>query len=255
MEPLPILEETLVIPSYFVDDTVQMTVCSLFQMMQEISDRHATILGTGWYGLCERGYFWVIIKIQLKIHRLPKWTEQVTIRTWVRESGAATSPRDIEIIDSNGQIVVAASTIWAILDKEKGQPQRMSMFDGCFVPQERCALERKPLKIGPLEFPNTLPEAMAVKYSDLDINRHVNNAHYIQWAFDAVSESFRRTHKITGVAVNFIAQAKLGDHYVVFSEPISETSFKTAIFSADGTTEFCRLQTEWQPLEEPNPEC
>lgn len=255
MEPLPILEETLVIPSYFVDDTAQLTVCSLFQLMQEISDRHAAILGASWYSLCERGYFWVITKIQLEIHRLPKWTEQVTIRTWVRKSGAATSPRDIEIVDSEGRTLVSASTVWAILDQEKGQPQRMSMFDGCFMPQERCALEHKPLRIVPLTLPDTLPEPMDVRYSDIDINSHVNNAHYIQWAFDSVSESFRTTHQIIGVTVNFIAQAKLGDRYVVFSEPISDNVFKTAIFSADGKTEYCRLQTEWQPVEEPNPEC
>ena len=249
MEPLPILEEKLIIPSYFVDDTVCMTVLSLFQVMQEISDRHATMLGAGWYSLRERGYFWVITRIQLKIHRLPMWTEQVTVRTWVRESGAATSPRDIEIIDSNGKIVVAASTVWAILDKEQNRPQRMSMFDGCFVPQERCALERKPMKIGPLALPDTLPEPIPVRYSDLDVNRHVNNAHYIQWAFDSISESFRATHRIVGVTVNFIAQAKMGDQYVVCSEFVSDNIFKTTILSADGKTEYCRLQTEWEAVD------
>ena len=248
MEPLPILEETLAIPSYFVDDTAQMTVCSLFQLMQEISDRHAAILGAGWYSLCERGYFWVITKIQLEIHRLPKWTEQVTIRTWVRNSGAATSPRDIEIVDTEGRTLVGASTVWAILDKEKSQPQRMSMFDGCFAPQERCALERKPLRIAPLTLPDILPEPMDVRYSDIDINSHVNNARYIQWAFDAVSEAFRQTHRIKGVAVKFIAQAKLGDRYVVCSEPVSDNCFNIAIFSADGKTEYCRLQTEWETV-------
>ena len=86
MEPLPILEKQLIIPSYFVDDRSQMTVCSLFQLMQEMSDRHATILGAGWHSLRERGFFWVITKIQMKINRLPKWTEEVTIRTWVRKS-------------------------------------------------------------------------------------------------------------------------------------------------------------------------
>ena len=252
MKPLPILEETFAIPSYFVDDNAQLTVCSLFQLMQEISDRHAAILGAGWNSLRERGYFWVITKIHLEIRRLPKWTEQVTIRTWVRNSGAATSPRDIEIVDSEGRVLVAASTVWAILDKEKGQPQRMNMFDGCFVPQERCALERKPLRLGPLTLPDTLPEPMDVRYSDIDINSHVNNAHYIQWAFDAVSDSFRRTHIITSVAVKFIAQAKLGDRYVVCSEPVSDNCFNIAIFSADGKTEYCRLQTEWRPVEKQN---
>lgn len=248
MEPVPILEDTFVIPSYFVDDTAQMTVCSLFQLMQEISDRHAAILGAGWYSLCERGYFWVITKIQLEIHRLPKWTEQVTLRTWVRKSNAATSPRDFEIIDSDGRLLVAANAVWAILDKEHGNPQRINMFDGGFIPQERCALERKPMIIKPITLPVTLPKPIDVKYSDLDINRHVNNARYIQWAFDAVSENFRQTHRIIGVAVKFIAQAKIGDRYVVFSEPVSDNCFNTAIFSADGKTEYCRLQTEWETV-------
>lgn len=248
MEPVPILEETFVIPSYFVDDTAQMTVCSLFQLMQEISDRHAAILGAGWFSLCERGYFWVITKIQLEIHRLPKWTEQVSLRTWVRKSNAATSPRDFEIMDSNGHLLVAANAVWAILDKEHGYPQRISLFDNGFMPQERCALEGKPMTIKPIALPDTLSKPKDVRYSDLDINRHVNNARYIQWAFDAVSEAFRQTHRIKGVAVKFIAQAKLGDRYIVCTEPVSDNCFNTAIFSSDGKTEYCRLQTEWETM-------
>ena len=248
METVPIFEETFVIPSYFVDDNAQMTVSSLFQLMQEISDRHAAILGAGWFSLCERGYFWVITKIQLEIHRLPKWTEQVTLRTWVRKSNAATSPRDFEITDSEGNLLVAANAVWAILDKEHGCPQRISLFDKGFNPQERCALERKPMTIKPITLPDTLPEPIDVRYSDLDINRHVNNAHYIQWAFDDVSEAFRKTHRIIGVAVKFIAQAKLGDQYIVCSETVSDNCFNTSIFSSDGKTEYCRIQTEWETV-------
>jgi medium-chain acyl-[acyl-carrier-protein] hydrolase len=144
--------------------------------------------------------------------------------------------------------LVAASTVWAILDKEKGQPQRMDIFDCCFSPQDRNALEAKPMKIGPVKLPETLPEPMDVRHSDIDINQHVNNAHYIQWAFAAVSDAFRKTHKITDVAVKFIAQAKLGDQYIVCSEPVSENCFNTAIFSADSNTEYCRLQTEWEAV-------
>ena len=248
MKPLPILEETFAIPSYFVDDNAQLTVCSLFQLMQEISDRHAAILGAGWNSLRERGYFWVITKIHLEIRRLPKWTEQVTIRTWVRNSGAATSPRDIEIVDSEGRVLVAASTVWAILDKEQSRPQRMDMFDGCFMPQERSAIDRKPPKIGPIQLSEILPEPKSVLHSDIDMNHHVNNAHYIQWAFDSVCDDFRKSHKISSVVVNFIAQAKPGDRYRVCTEHLADENYKTAIFSEDMQTEFCRLQTEWQAI-------
>lgn len=247
-EPLPVLEERFVIPSYFVDDNAQLTVTSLFQLIQEMSDRHATILGAGWQQLRHRGFFWVITKIKLIINRLPSWQEPVLLRTWVKKSEAATSPREFEMEDAEGNILVAASTIWAILDKEQSRPQRMDMFDGCFMPQERSAIDRKPPKIGPMQIPEILPEPKLVLHSDIDMNHHVNNAHYIQWAFDSVCDEFRKLHKIKSVVVNFIAQAKPGDHYRVCTEQIAEENYKTAIFSEDMQTEFCRLQTEWQSV-------
>lgn len=246
-EPLPFYEETFAIPSYFVDEQTQLTVISLFMLIQEMSDRHATILGAGWHDLRNTGYFWVITRILLKINRMPKWTERVRFRTWVKKSEAATSPRDFEMTDMEGNLLVAASTIWAILDTES-RPQRMAMFDGQFLPQEHFALDRKPPKIGPMTLPDTLPASKAVLPSDIDINRHVNNAHYIQWAFDSVDEEFRHSHRLASVAVNFIAQAKMGDRYCVCSSPLNDNTYKTVILSADKQSEYCRLQTEWIPL-------
>jgi acyl-ACP thioesterase len=247
-EPLPVLEEKFIIPSYFVDDNAQLTVTSLFQLIQEMSDRHATILGAGWQQLRHRGFFWVITKIKLIINRLPSWQEPVLLRTWVKKSEAATSPRDFEMEDAEGNILVAASTIWAILDKEQSRPQRMDMFDSLFMPQERSAIDRKPPKIGPIQLSEVLPEPKSVLHSDIDMNHHVNNAHYIQWAFDSVRDDFRKSHKISSVVVNFIAQAKPGDRYRVCTEHLADENYKTAIFSEDMQTEFCRLQTEWKSI-------
>lgn len=244
-------EEKIIIPSYLSDDRAELSVPALFSLLQEASDRHATLLGAGWHELRARGFFWVITRMQLQINRLPKWTEPVTLHSWVRKSDAATSPRDYELEDADGNLLVAGSSVWAILDTAEGRPQRMSLFDGLFHPQERAALDRRPPKITPLSLPETLPDTKAVAYSDIDMNHHVNNAHYIQWAFDSIDETFRRTHRITGMSVNFIAQAKLGDRYGVCSEPVSETGFKTAIVSASSRAEFCRIQSEWTPATHP----
>ena len=248
-ETIPIYEKKLQIPSYFVDGDAKLTVSSLFSILQEMSDNHASLLGAGWHELRERGYFWVITKIQLVINRLPKWTETVLMRTWVKNSAAATSPRDYEMVDAEGNVLIAGSSIWAILDIAESRPQRMSMFDGCFLPQERNAIDRKPPKISALIIPNEPHNRKEVVPSDIDINRHVNNARYIQWAFDAVSEEFRTKHRISGVTVNFLSQAKLGNHYATYSEPLSETCLQTTLYSPDHRTEYCRLLTEWTPIE------
>lgn len=245
---IPVYEKRFEIPSYLADDRAELSVPALFSILQEASNNHATMLGAGWHELRERGFFWVLTRMQLNINRMPKWTEAVTLRSWVRRSDAATSPRDYELFDADGQLLVAGSSVWAILDTTEGRPHRMNMFDGCFLPQERSALDRKPPKIAPLALPETLPDAKTAVYSDIDMNRHVNNAHYILWALDAMDEDFRNTHRITGISVNFIAQAKLGDRYTVCSEPVSETGFKTAILSVADRTEFCRIQTEWMPI-------
>lgn len=248
-ERIPIYEKKLQIPSYFVDGDAKLTVSSLFSILQEMSDNHASLLGAGWHELRERGYFWVITKIQLVINQLPKWTEPVLLRTWVKNSAAATSPRDYEMLNADGNLLISGSSVWAILDIAESRPQRMNMFDGCFLPQERNAIDRKPPKISALKLPEEPRNCKEVVASDIDMNRHVNNARYIQWAFDAVSDKFRTTHHISGVTVNFLSQAKLGDHYATLTEQISDTCLQITLYDPDTHTEYCRLLTEWTPVD------
>ena len=243
-----IFEELLEIPAYFVDENMQMTASALFGLLTEVSNRHASRLNAGWHQLRDRGYFWVITRMRMEISRLPRWTETVKLRTWVRKSAAATSPRDYELLDTDGNRLVGASSVWAILDIENNRPQRMNLFDGDFPIQEQSAIDEKPQKINPIDLPDRLPEPKRVYASDIDMNHHVNNAHYIQWAFDTVGRDFQLTHRISGMTVNFLSQAKLGDQYAICSTSDGDGIFRTAILSTNESKEYCRLQTEWQPL-------
>lgn len=243
-----IFEELIEIPAYFVDEDMQMTASALFGLLTEVSNRHASRLNAGWHQLRDCGYFWVITRMRMEINRLPRWTETVKLRTWVRKSAAATSPRDYELLDTDGNQLVGASSVWAILDIENSRPQRMSMFDSDFPIQEHSAIDGKPQKINAIDIPDSLPEPKSVYASDIDMNHHVNNARYIQWAFDAVDHNFRLTHRITGMTVNFLSQAKLGDQYAICSVNDDDCTSRTTIFSTNESKEYCRLQTEWQPL-------
>ena len=135
-----------------------------------------------------------------------------------------------------------------LLDIATGRPQRMSDFDTDFPIQERCAIKGKPQKVGAPTPSATISETRRALASDIDMNHHVNNAHYIQWASDSVDRNFRQTHRLTGMTVNFLSQAKLGDLYVVKSDTDENGVFRTSIVSADTPVEYCRLQTEWQPV-------
>jgi acyl-ACP thioesterase len=82
------------------------------------------------------------------------------------------------------------------------------------------------------------------------MNHHVNNARYIQWAFDTIDNDFRQRHKLTAMTVNFLGQAKLGDTYAICSASEDGETFRTAIVSAGEPQEFCRIETEWHPIEQ-----
>lgn len=247
-EKIPFLIQKMEIPSYLSDCKGLLRLDALFMLLQEMSNKHASLLGAGWHDLQKNNAFWVITKMSLKINRMPRWTENIILRSWVRPSEIATSPRDYEIEDEAGNILISGSSVWAILDTEHGRPQRMSNYDGVFPKQDRMADCEKPKKIAPLHIPEQASFAKDVETSDIDMNLHVNNAHYIQWALNSVDTEYYKTHTFNQVFVNFIAQAKLGDKYSVHSEKTAEDAFSTAIFSPESGKEFCRIATKWIPL-------
>ena len=242
---LPFLVEKFRIPSYLADFKSQLRLDSLFMLLQEMSNKHASLLGVGWHNLQKNGFFWVITKMSLKIVRMPLWTENITLKTWVRISDTATSPREFEISDEQGNIIIAGSSVWAILDTKSNRPQRVSNFDSNFLQQEHEADCDKPRKVKQIQLPETPEFLKKIELADIDMNMHVNNTHYILWAINTIPKNFYMTHSIKEIMVNFISQARFGEYYSVHTEEISDTEFISTIYSDQEKKEFCRIHSKW----------
>ena len=50
-----------------------------------------------------------------------------------------------------------------------------------------------------------------VRQSDLDVNRHVNNVCYLDWALEAVPTTFREANRLTEIDLAFKAESVFGD--------------------------------------------
>ena len=57
-----------------------------------------------------------------------------------------------------------------------------------------------------------------VKYSDLDINMHVNNARYLNWITDSYPMEFLRRNYPVEIEVNYLSETTPGDEYYVSTE-------------------------------------
>lgn len=241
-----ILEHNLKIYSYLVDDEMNLSMPALFGLIQEISSEHVNKCNIGWQNLRKSNLFWVLSKIHIKIARLPKWSEDIIIRTWGKCHDLLVNPRDYEMEDNDGNLMLQATSSWVILDAENGKIKKLDEFDDRLVyPKEKeDAITPRAPKVPKIDIQEECNFNIVLN-SDIDMNKHVNNAHYVQWALDSVDQLFRQTHRLVEVVINYLSQAKLGDYYGIISKHIAENEYITSIFSKEGNLEFCRIQSIW----------
>mgnify|MGYP001500607005 CR=1 FL=1 len=241
-----ILEHNLKIYSYLVDDEMNLSMPALFGLIQEISSEHVNKCNIGWQNLRKSNLFWVLSKIHIKIARLPKWSEEIIIRTWGKCHDLLVNPRDYEMEDNEGNLMMKATSSWVILDAENGKIKKLDEFDDRLVyPKEKeDAITTRAPKVPKIDIQEECNFNIVLN-SDIDMNKHVNNAHYVQWALDSVNQIFRQTHRLVEVVINYLSQAKLGDYYGIISKHVAENEYITSIFSKEGNMEFCRIQSIW----------
>ena len=213
---------TLDINSFCVDAKQRLSIPNLLGFLQEAAWHHANDNGYGWLDLKERHQFWVLSRFLIKIHRLPLWQEKISIETWGKEPEQLTAYRDFEIKDADNHLLIQATSSWFILDANSFRIQKMEDFANGFpIWRDRHTLNEKPAKIGAVPFQTEFQTAV-VKYSDIDMNQHVNNTKYIQWILDDLNPDILRQALIKELEINFLNQLRLHAPYSIHHHQVSD---------------------------------
>ena len=123
---------------------------------------------------------WVVRRTMLEIHQAPVFQEWVELATWCSGHGGRWAERRTEVRGRDGAHIEAV-TIWIYVDGETGAPKKLQ--PDFFEHYGSSAADRK--VSARLQLPTTPPadahrEPWAVRFADLDVLAHVNNA--VQWA-------------------------------------------------------------------------
>lgn len=159
---------------------------ALFLSMQEVGERHACELGVGHDAMMERGLFFALSRIHVRVMRPLVCGQAVTHTTWPGESNRFFCPRYHVFTDGDGSVIAAAGALWVMLDYE-----RRSIVSPLKVDLQFPDTRDLP---APVALPSRLPALPADMrtltrtpvYCDYDINGHVNNTKYIAWLTDAL---------------------------------------------------------------------
>jgi acyl-ACP thioesterase len=210
----------------------------------EAAWNHAEHLGVGHAELAERNKLWVLGRLLLQIDQCPRWGESGELTTWPRGTSGAFALRDFEIHKEDTTRLAAGTSSWLVLEASTHRPQRLDkLLQEIRAPVRKMALGREACKLtGTIACDATM--VREVRYSDVDINQHVNSARYIGWLLDSYSRQFYQSHTLRRIEVNYLAETRWPDSVSIRSQTLSNAKIVHSIAKSDGQ-EVCRAELEW----------
>ena len=233
------------IRTYECDKNGDLRLITLMNIFQDMADEHAAQMGLGLDYCLSKGLAWFGSNYHVKILKMPRWHEKITLTTWPALEKKLGAVRDFVVQDSSGETIICASSQWILIDAAKKRPLPLREN----LPQY-CTLEERALNE---EFNTRLPAVeredyrieLNVRFDDIDFNNHVNNAVYPLWASEAVPDDFRLSRRIAELEVSFKKECLFGEKVeVVTTLNGIETSHRISAVS-DGR-ELSRLRIVWK---------
>ena len=234
-----------VVRSYECDCNNNLRILTLMNILQDVADENASLLGFGLDFCIKSGLTWVGVNYVLEIDRLPKIHENIKIMTWPSARNKFSAYRDFEVFGEDGESIIRATSEWALISLEKRRP--VSVTDNLpikEVVESRAVVTTFP-RIGDVQqFEDQYK--FRVRFDDIDINKHINNAVYILWACEAVDSTFRLTHNPAKISINFKKEGFIGEKVMVITEKTDNISLHSIRTYGENERELARVSIEWK---------
>jgi acyl-CoA thioesterase FadM len=139
----------------------------------------------------EQGIIQVLVSRQADVIRMPRYGERLSVRTSVYECQSFIGCRNTVIYDEAGLPCVKSWSTGAFISTETGKPAKLPAGQlGLLTIDPKAEMDYQSKKIRlPDEAAEDLPPAR-VRRNDIDFNRHVNNARYVELALECLEGGF-----------------------------------------------------------------
>ena len=205
-----IFSQQLCLPCYQTDQHGLLKPVAFMDMAQEIAYWAAEALGFGYDSLHIHHTAWVLARMHVRFLRPVRWHDDITLCTWHKGASGLFYLRDFQLLNAEGDIAVAATTSWVVMDERTRRLVRPEDLQHLLqVEQADNAIAEPAPKI-------TLPKEMEpagehiVTASEIDINRHTNNARYVAWAVDSLPPD-DAVRPVKEFCINFNKETKEGE--------------------------------------------
>lgn len=204
---------------FHVDFTGRIFMGVLGNHLLNAAGNHSSRRGWGIGALNETRHTWVLSRLSIEMNEMPRQNEHIEIRTWVESVMKLFTNRNFSISRADGTPLGYARSVWAMIDMETRRPcDLLSLYDGDILNYVVSEEENVCPIVGHGHFRFREPElvrTLDVRYSDIDINRHVNSIKYVEHILDLFSrEQLERGLRRFEIA--YKAESRMGDSLSFF---------------------------------------
>jgi len=202
----------VMIDSRDTDGTGRCKASALLGHLQEAATQAAEQGGFGREVLLEQhNGFWMMTRVWVRLDRPLRWGEELTVHTWHRGGKSAVSYRDYDLYVGEEHVGEGVSA-WVLAHMETHKLIRLSGVAAMANTDggELC----KTIALSKLRCPEQLTQVdhRPMRYSDTDINGHVNNTRYADFACDALQdEMLRREQFLRELQIGYLAECCPGE--------------------------------------------
>ena len=205
---MKIYEEELILRTCNCDFQGVWRPSAILEAMQEAAGAHSELLGCGRNALLQKNTVWVLSRSEVHMEEYPGIGDRVVLQTFPMANRRWFFPRYFLFKNEAGKVLGRAGTLWVLLDVAT----RRMLPPG----DVRALMPDNSDLTAPLGLPATVEAVPGEErllrrhpqYSDLDVNQHVNNTRYADWACDALGVDVMREHCLETLLVNYDAEVR-----------------------------------------------
>lgn len=233
---------------YDVDFKKRLTVQRLMNFFEDAAITQSERLGVGLEYLKHSKLAWVIHQWNIKVEKFPYFGEKIKVKTWPDGVYKFYAFRKFELTDTANTKLITADSTWLLLDTEKKRPMKVpdQLYQAYGMDKElsddsRLLKLKEPLRVDS-------EREFKVRFSDIDINNHVNNVKYYEWAFESLPQDILQNYSMKTVKLTYKKEAKLGDVVTARAEvKLGREEYICYHKLMDGLkAELCFAETEWK---------
>lgn len=191
-----------------LDFKKELRLSGLLKLFQDIALEHVEELYKEDDDIEKKGLHWVVARYHVLIKRNPHLHERIKIMTYPSHCKVFFFPREFIVFDEKGEIIIQASSLWALVDEEKRSMVKPSDYNLADL-----GYKRGDELIYPLSFKcegGNNAHTFFASYSLCDVNNHLNNCSYIDVAMDALPIDYLKSHNVKSLDIQYKKEIPLG---------------------------------------------